>query len=103
MNTPSTVLLAGKLDGLGNSWLDMLGGWGDKGLKVILTVVVIVAIARNLSLKAGVGALLMMILALGLYAAREPISAMFTDEVNNPAKGAGSLTLVVTPPPRGHR
>ncbi|MFD9356431.1 hypothetical protein [Streptomyces sp. NPDC060031] len=92
-----TVMLAGKLDVLGNSLLGTLSGWGDKGLKVALTVVVLAAVVRNFSLKAGIGALLAMIVALSLYNSRESIAGMFSDEINNPAHGAGSITLVVPP------
>ncbi|MFD9338651.1 hypothetical protein ACFWBF_30290 [Streptomyces sp. NPDC060028] len=97
MNPTDTVMLAGKLDVLGNSLLGTLSSWGDKGLKVALMVVVLAAIVRNFSLKAGIGALLAMIVALSLYNSRDSIAGMFSDEINNPAHGAGSITLVVIP------
>ncbi|MET8298573.1 hypothetical protein ABZW02_31700 [Streptomyces sp. NPDC005180] len=92
-------ILAGKLDELGDSLLGTLGGWSDKGLKVALTVVVVVTVARRVSLKAGIGALIAMVLALGLYEARESLSGAVKDEINNPAKGTGAVTVVVTPDP----
>lgn len=97
MNPTNTVMLAGKLDDLGDSLLGTLADWGDKGLKVALTAVVLVVIVRNFSLKAGIGALLALIIALGLYNSRETLAAMFSDEINNPAVGAGPVTLVITP------
>ncbi|MFF3214138.1 hypothetical protein ACFYYB_26115 [Streptomyces sp. NPDC002886] len=97
MNPPNSVMLAGQLDALGDSLLGTLGDWSDTGLKVALTVVVLVAIVRNFSLKAGIGALIAMIIALGLYNSRNDLSNMFTDEVKHPAIGAGSVTLVVAP------
>ncbi|MFZ3475707.1 hypothetical protein ACODT3_42090 [Streptomyces sp. 4.24] len=97
MNPTDSVMLAGKLDALGDSLLGTLGDWGDTGLKVALTLVVFVAIVRNFSMKAGIGAVLAMILALSLYESRESLSAMFSDEINHPANGAGTVTLVVTP------
>ncbi|MEW1639800.1 hypothetical protein AB0469_37785 [Streptomyces sp. NPDC093801] len=90
-------ILAGQLDKLGDSLIGTLAGWSDKGLKVALTVVVVVTVARRFSLKAGIGALIAMVLALGLYEARESLSGAVKDEINNPAKGAGAVTVVVTP------
>ncbi|MEU3315801.1 hypothetical protein ABZ743_24435 [Streptomyces sp. NPDC006662] len=92
-------ILAGKLDELGDSLIGTLAGWSDKGLKVALTVVVLVTVARRFSLKAGIGALIAMVIALGLYEARESLSGAVKDEINNPAKGAGAVTIVVTPSP----
>ncbi|GAA0269924.1 hypothetical protein GCM10010302_04350 [Streptomyces polychromogenes] len=92
-------ILAGQLDKLGDSLIGTLAGWSDKGLKVALTVVVVVTVARRFSLKAGIGALIAMVLALGLYEARESLSGAVKDEINNPAKGAGAVTVVVTPDP----
>ncbi|MFD0378691.1 hypothetical protein [Streptomyces sp. NPDC127112] len=53
-------ILAGKLDELGDSLI----------------------VARRVSLKAGIGALIAMVLALGLYEARESLSGAVKDEIN---------------------
>ncbi|WP_097275790.1 hypothetical protein [Streptomyces sp. TLI_55] len=90
-------LLAGDLDNLGDSWIDMFGDWASKGLQVGLLVVVVVVMIQKFSLKAGIGALLLMIIALGLYNSRGDLSNMFEDEIKNPAKGAP----VVPGPVRG--
>jgi hypothetical protein len=51
-------------------------------------------------LKAGIGALIGMVLALGrLYNSRDSLANLFQDEVNNPAKSAGAVTVVVSPQP----
>ncbi|MFD3938227.1 hypothetical protein ACFWSF_09505 [Streptomyces sp. NPDC058611] len=97
MNTVDSMMLAGGLDVLGDSLLNTFGDWGDKGLKVVLTLVVLVIIARSLSLKAAIGAVLAMIIALSLYASRDSLSSLFSDEINNPASGAGQVTIVSTP------
>ena len=97
--TTTHVQMAGKLADLGNSWLGTLGTWGDKGLQVGLTAIVVVTIVRKVSLKAGIGALIGMVLALGLYNSRDTLANLFQDEVNNPAKSAGSITVVVSPQP----
>ncbi|RLV64357.1 hypothetical protein STAN_7177 [Streptomyces sp. CBMAI 2042] len=83
--------LAGKFDDLGDSLLDMLGDWADRGLQVALIAVVVVTVVRKASLKAGIGALLAMIIALGLYNSRDTLADMFEDEVKNPSN-ASSVT-----------
>nr|WP_239091686.1 hypothetical protein [Streptomyces sp. SID14478] len=85
------VVLAGQLDDLGNSWIGMVKGWAEGALKAVLVVIVVYVMVTRFSLKAGVGALLLMILALGLYSAREQMADKVEDEVNNPSKGAAEL------------
>jgi hypothetical protein len=93
-----TVMLAGKLDDLGNSWIDMFEGWATKGLQAVLLGLVVYAMIQKVSLKAGIGALLLMIVALGLYNSRDSLSDMFEDEVNNPAQGAPAIPGIVHSP-----
>jgi hypothetical protein len=88
VNTVHDVMLAGQLDDLGDSWITMLEDWATKGLQAGLIVLVVVIMVQRFSLKAGIGALLLMIIALGLYDSREDLADMFTDEVKNPANGA---------------
>ncbi|MEU6375487.1 hypothetical protein [Streptomyces sp. NPDC046909] len=95
MNTVNHLVLAGKLDDLGDSWIDMFGQWATKGLQAGLLVVVVVIMIQRFSIKAGIGALLLMIIALGLYHSREDLADMFTDEVNNPAQGAPATPSLV--------
>ncbi|MFE9024366.1 hypothetical protein ACFYNL_38275 [Streptomyces sp. NPDC007808] len=91
MNAVNSVILAGQLDDLGDSWITMLQDWATKGLQAGLLVLVVVIMIQKFSLKAGIGALLLMIIALGLYNSREDLSDMFEDEVKNPAKGAPAI------------
>ncbi|MED7828933.1 hypothetical protein, partial [Streptomyces chiangmaiensis] len=65
------------------------------GLKAGLVVLVVVIMVQRFSLKAGIGALLLVIIALGLYNSRESLANMFEDEVKNPAKGAPATPGVV--------
>ncbi len=90
------VILAGKLADLGNSWITMLGTWGDRALQVALTAIVVITVVRKVSLKAGIGALIALVIALGLYNSRSTLANLFSDEVNHPASGAGAVTVVVT-------
>ncbi|WP_435799432.1 hypothetical protein [Streptomyces antibioticus] len=88
MNTVHSLMLAGQLDDLGDSWINMFKNWASRGLEAGLLVLVVVVMIQKFSLKAGIGALLLMVIALGLYNSREPLADMFEDEVKNPAKGA---------------
>ncbi|MFF4035985.1 hypothetical protein ACFYZ2_40640 [Streptomyces sviceus] len=95
MDTVNSVILAGQLDDLGDSWITMLRDWASRGLQAGLLVLVVVIMIQRFSLKAGIGALLLMIIALGLYNSREDLSDMFEDEVKNPAKGAPAIPGIV--------
>jgi hypothetical protein len=81
-------MLAGQLNDLGNSWINMFKEWATKGLQAGLVCLVVVIMIQKFSLKAGIGALLLMIIALGLYNSRDSLANMFEDEVKNPARGA---------------
>ncbi|KQZ17723.1 hypothetical protein ASD51_31290 [Streptomyces sp. Root55] len=97
-------MLAGRLDALGDSWLGTLEDWGDKGLKVALIAIVVITVVRKVSLKAGIGALIGLVLALGIYNSRNSLANIFEDEVNNPANTQPAVTVVVeekTPAPDG--
>ncbi|MFF3516975.1 hypothetical protein [Streptomyces sp. NPDC002573] len=95
MNTVHSLVLAGQLDDLGNSWITMFKNWATKGLQTGLLTLVVVIMIQKFSLKAGIGALLLMVIALGLYNARDSLANMFTDEVKNPSKGAPAVPGIV--------
>ncbi|WUU10243.1 hypothetical protein OG866_00240 [Streptomyces sp. NBC_00663] len=99
MNTMDTVTLAGKLDDVGEAWINMFHRWGDLGLQAGLTCLVFITMVQKVSVRAGIGALLLMIVALGLYNSREDLANMFEDEVNNPAQGAPAVPGIISPPP----
>lgn len=94
-----TVILASQLDALGDGIFDMLGKWADRGLKVALVVIVLAAICKQFSLKAGIGALLAMALALGIYSSRDTLAGLFSDKIKNPS--SGSAPLIPRIPPSG--
>ncbi|MFJ8313790.1 MULTISPECIES: hypothetical protein [unclassified Streptomyces] len=98
MNTVHSVVLAGKLDDLGNSWIDMFTNWGTRGLKAALIVIVVVYMVQRFSIKAGIGALLLMAIALGLYESREDLAAIFTDQIKNPTKKSAPAVVVPVHP-----
>ncbi|MFD8001136.1 hypothetical protein [Streptomyces mirabilis] len=95
MNTVHSLLLAGQLNDLGNSWINMFKEWATKGLQAGLVCLVVVIMIQKFSLKAGIGALLLMVIALGLYNSRNDLANMFTDEVKNPARGVPAIPGIV--------
>ncbi|MEU1599893.1 hypothetical protein ABZ468_45690 [Streptomyces sp. NPDC005708] len=95
MNTAHSLILAGQLDDLGNSWINMFKEWATNGLKAGLAVLVVVIMVQRFSLKAGIGALLLMIIALGLYNSRDSLANTFEDEVKNPAKSTPAVPGIV--------
>ncbi|MFE5191686.1 hypothetical protein [Streptomyces sp. NPDC056628] len=97
MNTMHSLLLAGQLNDLGDSWITMFKEWATKGLQAGLVCLVVIIMIQKFSLKAGIGALLLMIIALGLYNSRDSLANMFEDELKNPAKGAPAVPGAVPP------
>ncbi|WP_019074632.1 hypothetical protein [Streptomyces hokutonensis] len=95
MNTVYGLMLAGELNDLGNSWITMFKTWATNGLQAGLVVLVVVIMIQKFSLKAGIGALLLMVIALGLYNSRNDLANMFEDEVKNPARGAPAVPGIV--------
>ncbi|MGW0778434.1 hypothetical protein ACWD01_33505 [Streptomyces sp. NPDC002835] len=84
-----TVQIAGALDDFGDSLIDTAASWGDRILPIALIIIVIITILRKVSFKAAIGALIAMVLAMGIYNSRDSLSKMVEDEVNNPAGSAG--------------
>ncbi|MFD8737484.1 hypothetical protein ACFV06_21540 [Streptomyces sp. NPDC059618] len=95
MTTVHTVLLAGQLNDLGNSWINMFRQWATKGLQAGLVCLVVTIMIQKFSLKAGIGALLLMVIALGLYNSRNDLAAMFEDEVKNPSKSSPAAPIII--------
>lgn len=93
----SSVMLAGEFKVLGDSFIGTLAGWTENGIKVALAAIVLITIARKLSMKAAIGALLAMVIALAIYAAQDTLSGKFTDEIKNPSKSSGPVAVVVSP------
>ncbi|MFF5303533.1 hypothetical protein ACFY5F_29680 [Streptomyces sp. NPDC013161] len=102
MNTVHSVLLAGQLDDLGNHWIAMFKEWATNGLQAGLLVLVVVVMIQKFSLKAGIGALLLMVIALGLYNSRDSLANMFEDEVKNGAPAVPAVVHSALPASRVH-
>ena len=95
MNTVHSLVLAGELGDFGDGWIAMFGRWATKGLQVGLVCLVVVIMIQRFSLKAGIGALILMVIAIGLYNSRNDLANKFEDEVKNPSKGAPAVPGIV--------
>lgn len=90
-------MLAGALEDLGDGFIAMLSGWGDDGLQAVLVAIVAITALRTLSMKSAIGAILLFVVALGIYRSQDSLSDAFEDEVNNPAKAAASAPALPGP------
>ncbi|TVZ84767.1 hypothetical protein [Streptomyces sp. BK340] len=95
MNTVHSLVLAGELGDFGDGWIAMFSHWATKGLQTGLVVLVVVIMIQRFSLKAGIGALILMVIALGLYNSRNDLAEKFEDEVKHPSKGAPAVPGIV--------
>ncbi|MEU3261509.1 hypothetical protein ABZ694_27595 [Streptomyces albidoflavus] len=93
----NSVMLAGALEDLGDGFIAMLSGWGDDGLQAVLVLIVAITAFRSLSMKSAIGAILLFVVALGIYRSQDSLSDAFEDEVNNPAKAAASAPALPGP------
>ncbi|MER7982424.1 hypothetical protein [Streptomyces sp. NPDC095817] len=99
MKSVDSMVMAGALADLGNSWIDMLQNWVTKGLPVVLLLIVVVYALQRFSLKAAIGALILMVFALGIYMARNTLAGMVQDEVDHPKSAPVSVVQPWSPVP----
>ncbi|WP_332757345.1 hypothetical protein [Streptomyces sp. MT206] len=95
----NSVILAGKFDAFGDSFIKTLTDWGSSGLTAALIILVLVTIGSKWSMKAAIGALIAMVIALGIYKSRDALSDMMSDEINHPANAAA--VVIVDPRAEG--
>lgn len=77
------VILAGELDDIGNHLLDMGNGWAEKSLALGLLIIVLVTIAKKMSVKAAIGTLIGLVIAGAIYDSRNDMSDAVKDEVTD--------------------
>ncbi|MGW5342922.1 hypothetical protein [Streptomyces sp. NPDC004050] len=94
-----TVVLAGPVEEIGNSLIKTVTNWGGGALVAVLLVLVVVTIGSKMSMKAAIGALLAMVIALGIYKARNALSDMVSEEISHPASSAGAVVGIDPPRP----
>ncbi|MFD6043902.1 hypothetical protein ACFWG7_21660 [Streptomyces koyangensis] len=91
------VMLAGALKEVGDGFIAMLSGWGEDGLQAVLVAIVVFTAFRSLSMKSAIGAIVLFVVALGIYRSHDSLSDAFEDEVNNPAKAAATAPKLPGP------
>ncbi|MFD4371056.1 hypothetical protein [Streptomyces sp. NPDC058486] len=82
MINPSAVLAAPIKD-IGDHLLSLGGEWGEKALGVVILISVVVAVAGKMSVKAGIGALIGLVICFGLYESRDVLSDAMKEEISN--------------------
>ncbi|MFI1169184.1 hypothetical protein ACH4UM_37895 [Streptomyces sp. NPDC020801] len=90
------VILAGEFANIGDHLLQVGNGWADGTLKLGLLAIVVITVIKKLSIKAGIGALLGLVVATAVYNGRADISNAFKDEVTN-IKGAPATHAPLIP------
>ncbi|UNZ21404.1 hypothetical protein [Streptomyces sp. 891-h] len=91
------MLLAGEFEDIGDHLLGMGTSWAENALKFALLAVVVYQVIKRFSLKAGIGALIGLVVCLSIYDSREDLSDAFSTELN----GAGRPDAVVQVNPHG--
>ncbi|WP_426402797.1 hypothetical protein ACN9M0_39515 [Streptomyces sp. R-07] len=82
MSTAS-VVLAAPIKEIGDHLLSLGGEWGEKALMVVILISVVIAVASKMSVKAGIGALIGLVICAGLYQSRDELSQAFKEEITN--------------------
>ncbi|MFI2620533.1 hypothetical protein [Streptomyces sp. NPDC018584] len=79
----TTITLAAEFSEIGDNLFDVGTSWATQGLKLGLLAIVVMTIVKKFSLKAGIGALLGLVIANGIYNGRNDLSEAFTNELLN--------------------
>ncbi|MGW6557608.1 hypothetical protein [Streptomyces hydrogenans] len=81
--TTSVVLAAAPIKDIGDHLLSMAGEWGEKALMVVILISVVLAVASKMSVKAGIGALIGLVVCVGLYQSKDALSDALKTEIEN--------------------
>ncbi|MFE5029877.1 hypothetical protein ACFRAO_42995 [Streptomyces sp. NPDC056656] len=98
MNTLNSVVLAGEFKDVGDHLISMGNSWADGSLKLALVIIVVTTIVKKFSVKAGIGALIGLVICNGIYSGRSDLSDFFTNEITS-IKGAGEIHAPLVPGP----
>ncbi|MFF5767777.1 hypothetical protein ACFY8F_35325 [Streptomyces tanashiensis] len=77
MSTTS-VVLAVPIKDIGDHLLSVSGEWGEKAL-----LSVVIAVGNKMSVKAGIGALIGLVVCVGVYQSRDELAQAFREELTN--------------------
>jgi phosphotransferase system glucose/maltose/N-acetylglucosamine-specific IIC component len=81
MTKVDSIILAGELQEMGDGLIAMLAGWVKPALTAILGILVLAAVAKSFSLKAGLIAVIGMAIVLGIYESRDNMADAVKDEL----------------------
>ncbi|MFH8627520.1 hypothetical protein ACH4A8_37495 [Streptomyces vietnamensis] len=82
MSTTS-VVLAAPIKEIGDHLLSLSGEWGEKALMVVILISVVIAVGSKMSVKAGIGALIGLVVCVGLYQSRDELAQALKEEITN--------------------
>ncbi len=98
MGSNSQVMLAGAFKTMGDTWLATLSDWTGKFLMVALVSICCVQVVRKMSIKAGIGAVIGLVICWALFTGRLQLSSMFNTEFTGGTTGAAAPQDVVELP-----
>ncbi|WP_030272898.1 hypothetical protein [Streptomyces sp. NRRL B-24484] len=90
MNTHD-VMLAGALKNIGDSWSVTALDWVSKFLMVALVLVCLVQVIRKMSIKAGLGAVIGLVLCWAVFSGRYSLSNIVETEFKDPGASQSSV------------
>ncbi len=105
MGPTNNVMLAGAFKNMGDSWVTTLLDWTAKGLMIALVLICLVQVVRKMSIKAGIGAVIGLVICWAIFSGRYQLSSMFGSEFKDPGtqqtspidlQGAPALPKVFT-------
>lgn len=82
MNT-TPVVLAAAFENIGNGLFGLGESWSERALKLFLIAIVAITVIKKMSIKAGIGAVLGLVICLGIYNARTDLADAFRAELTD--------------------
>ncbi len=93
------VMLAGAIVNIGNTWATILDTWVSAFLMIALVLVCLVQVVRKMSIKAGLGAIIGLVLCWSLFTGRIQLSNLFNTEFKDPGAASTFVTGPADLPP----
>ncbi|MFJ5926597.1 hypothetical protein ACIQF6_28740 [Kitasatospora sp. NPDC092948] len=89
------VMLAGALKNIGDNWSVTLLDWVSKFLLIALVLICCIQVIRKMSIKAGLGAVIGLVLCWAVFTGRGSLSNIINTEFSDPGMAAGSVSKTV--------
>ncbi|MEV7775403.1 hypothetical protein [Kitasatospora sp. NPDC086791] len=78
------VMLAGALKNIGDSWSVTALDWVSKFLMIALVLICCIQVVKKMSIKAGIGAVIGLVLCWAVFSGRYSLSSIVEDEFKDP-------------------